>query len=202
MKKNSQTRVIILEGVTTTGKSTIFNNLKRYAEEHKLSWFFIPEIDTIIPIIDNIDQTENNEHFKKLLKQTFSKKYDLYIFDRLHFSSIFKTGAQMKDLQDLEKTLSQFDTQIFMLYVPEDLLRERIRESMKYRDVDWTKYLLNKVGGNKEKVADFYIERQNFIKKLIKESILKINIIDTSDQNFVKATRQIIDILRLRSELD
>ena len=56
-----------------------------------------------------------------------------------------------------------------MLYVPVISLRERIKESMKYRNVEWTEYLLNKVGGDKEKVLDIYVNRQELVMQLMKK---------------------------------
>src|SRR3990167_2974898 len=127
MDINNQMNVVIIEGVTTAGKSTVFHNLKSYANEHKLNWVFVPESETIIPIIDNVDQKKNNEHFKDLLSNTFNEKADLYVFDRLHLSSIFKTRASIKDLKEVETILFPLNTHIFMLYVPDQLLRERIK---------------------------------------------------------------------------
>lgn len=202
MKQKNQTKIIILEGVTTTGKSSVFYNLQRYAKEHNLNWIFVPETETTIPIIDSIDPKKNNNHLEKLLKRALGQKADLYVFDRLHFSSIFKTNAKTEDLKEVEEILSEFDAQIFMLYVPVISLRERIKESMKYRNVEWTEYLLNKVGGDKEKVADIYVNRQELVMQLMKKSLLKINIVDTSDQNFVRVTRQIIDELKLKPNLN
>jgi thymidylate kinase len=198
MNQKKKIRIIILEGVTTVGKTTVFCNLQRYSKEHGFKWLFIPESETIMPIIDSVNQKFNNEHFKDLFKNKFCKNADLYIFDRLHFSSIFKTGAKAKDLEEIEKILYKFNTQIFMLYVQKDFLRKRIEESMEYRDVKWNNYFLDKVDGHKEKIADIFIRRQSLIKKMMCRSMLRTHILDSSDQNFVRITRQIIDIINYK----
>lgn len=192
--KTKKTKIVILEGVTTTGKTTIFNNLKRFSEENGLNWVFISEEQTIIPIIDSQDKEYINAHFLKLFKKYVSKK-GVYIFDRLHLSSFFKTQATIEDFRVIENKLLEFDTYIFMLHVCGNKLKERIIESMGYRNIGWSKYVLKKVGGKKIDVAKLYIKRQDEILKILKESALKNKVMDTYSQDFVTPTRQIIDEL-------
>lgn len=199
--KSKKPKIIILEGVTTTGKTTVFNNLKRFSEENNLNWIFVPEKETIIPIIDSENQENNNRHFLKLFKKYSNKKAEVYVFDRLHFSSIFKTGASIKDLRVVEDKLSEFDNHIFMMYLPKKQLKDRIIKSMNYRNISWSKYLLKKVGGRKEDVAKFYINRQEKVLKILKKSNLNIRAINTTNQNFVKATREIIDELGFKIKI-
>lgn len=116
--KTNKPIVIILEGVTTTGKTTVFNNLRRFSEENNLNWVFVSEKETVISIIDSTNQDSNNEHFLNLFEEVFNKKADVYVFDRLHFSSIFKTKATIDGLKSVEDKLSEFESYIFMMYVP------------------------------------------------------------------------------------
>lgn len=66
---------------------------------------------------------------------------------------------------------------------------------MNYRNIGWSKYLLKKVGGKKEDVAKLYTDRQDRVLILLKESNITVRIFNTSDQNFVKPTREIINQL-------
>lgn len=200
-KKSGSVKVVILEGVTTTGKTSVFNNLKAFAEENNLNWVFVSEKETIIPIIDSENQKVNNEHFLDLLNKTFQKKSSVYVFDRLHFSSIFKTHATINDLAPIEDKLLKFDSYVFMMHTSKEILRQRIIESMNYRDIDWSKYLLKKTGGSKDKVAQLYIDRQDKVIDLLKQSKLNVCMCNTDSQNFVKPTRKIIDILDFKNKI-
>ena len=53
----------------------------------------------------------------------------------------------------------------------------------------------------RKKVADIYVNRQELVMQLTKKFI-KNKYLDTSDQNFVRVTRQIIDELKLKPNLN
>jgi thymidylate kinase len=191
-------KVAIIEGVSTSGKTSIIYNLQRYAEEHNLNWIFVTEEKTTLPIIDSLDLEFNNSYLLKVISQTFDKKADLYVFDRLYLSSLFKIPGTIKDLFKIEDMLIKQDSKLFLLHVSDNVLKERILESMAYRRKEWTQYVVAKENGDKNKVAEKYIEKQKRLKELFLGSKLEKYLIDTGDQNFVKNTRTIIDILNLK----
>lgn len=193
-------RVILVEGVTTSGKSTIVDNLRRYTKEHDLSGTFLPEEETVIPCIDSTDLKHNQEFLMKLLKTVFDEDKNLYVFDRLHFTHTIKTNSTIKDFADIEDILNQHNATLFLIDVPEETLKKRLLDSLKYRNVQWVQYVMERSGGDQEKFIDFYIQRQRFLRMLFDESTLTKHIVDSGDQNYIRMTRTIIDTVKMRPD--
>src|SRR3989339_734745 len=185
-------RTIIVEGVTTSGKSTIADNLRRYAKEHDLTGTFLPEEETVIPCIDSTNLEHNQAFLRKLLETVFNEEKNLYVFDRLHFTHTIKTESTIKDFTDIEDTLKQHDASLFFIEIPEEALRQRLLDSLKYRNVQWVQYAMERSNRDQEKFIDFYIQRQRLLRKLFNESSLTKYVIDSGDQNYIRMTRAII----------
>lgn len=193
-------RTIIVEGVTTSGKSTIVDNLRRYAKEHDLSGTFLPEEKTVIPCIDSTNLKHNQDFLRKLLQTVFAENKNLYVFDRLHFTHTIKTNSTIKDFVDIESSLKQRDATLFFIDVPEEALKKRLLDSLEYRNVQWVKYVMERSDEDQEKFIDFYVQRQRLLRKLFDESTLTKYIIDSDDQNYIRMTRTIIDTVKMRPD--
>lgn len=193
-------RTIIVEGVTTSGKSTIVDNLRRYAREHNLSGTFLSEEETVIPCIDSTNLKHNQEFLSELLQTVFAEDKNLYVFDRLHFTHTIKTNSTIKDFTDIENGLKQHDATLFFIDIPEEALKKRLLDALKYRNVRWVQYATERSDGDQEEFIDFYIQRQRLLRKLFDESTLTKYIIDSGDQNYIRMTRTIIDIVKMRPD--
>lgn len=191
---------IIIEGVTTSGKSTIFDNLKRYARELGLTGTYLSEEETVIPCIDSTNLKYNQEFLRALLKKVYAKDKNLYIFDRFHFTHTIKTKSTIKDFVDIEDTLNQHNASLFFIEIPEEALKQRLLDSLKYRNMQWVKYVMERSGGDQDKFVDFYILRQRLLRKLFDKSTLTKYIINSGDQNYIRITRSIIDTLKMRPD--
>lgn len=200
MSKENFHRTIIVEGVTTSGKSTIVDNLRRYAKEHNLSGTFLPEEETVIPCIDSTNLRHNQEFLRKLLRTVFAEDKNLYVFDRLHFTHTIKTNSTIKDFADIESDLKQRDAILFFIDIPEEALKKRLLDALKYRNVQWVQYVMERSDGDQEKLVDFYIQRQRLLRRLFDESALTKYIIDSGDQNYIRMTRTIIDTVNMRPD--
>ena len=198
MSKENFHRTIIVEGVTTSGKSTIVDNLRRYAKEHNLSGTFLPEEETVIPCIDSTNLRHNQEFLRKLLQTVFAEDKNLYVFDRLHFTHTIKTNSTIKDFADIESNLKQRGAILFFIDIPEEALKKRLLEALKYRNVQWVQYVMERSDGDQERLVDFYIQRQRLLRRLFDESTLTKYIIDSGDQNYIRMTRAIIDTVKMR----
>lgn len=200
MSKENFHRTIIVEGVTTSGKSTIVDNLRRYAKEHNLSGTFLPEEETVIPCIDSTNLRHNQEFLRKLLRTVFAEDKNLYVFDRLHFTHTIKTNSTIKDFADIESDLKQRDAILFFIDIPEEALKKRLLDALKYRNVQWVQYVMERSDGDQEKLIDFYIQRQRLLRRLFDESALTKYIINSGDQNYIRMTRTIIDTVKMRPD--
>ncbi|TSC52323.1 MAG: Uncharacterized protein LiPW41_534 [Parcubacteria group bacterium LiPW_41] len=192
--------IIIIEGITTSGKTSVFTNLKRYADEHNIKSVFISEEETTTPYIDSVSLESNKNALNNLVRNALSKKSDLLVFDRLYFAHTFKTGGTTEDFREIEELLNGYDTTMFFLEIPESSIEKRITESMQYRYKGWVDYVMNRAGGDIKKVVSFYTDRQRESKNLFNKSILKKYILDTASQNYVAITREIIDKSNIRPD--
>ncbi len=192
--------VIILEGITTSGKTTVFTNLKRYAEEHALNARFITEQETTMPYLDNTDLKHSRTSLEGLTDVVFSHPADLFVFDRLYFGHTFKTNSTAKDFRSIEEKLKNFNTIICLLEIPEEDLENRILNSIKYRYKGWGEYVMKRAQGSVDNLISFYMERQRGTKKLFEESTLRRYVIDTKNQDYILITRHIIDVAGIRPD--
>lgn len=192
--------IIIIEGITTSGKTTVFTNLERYAEEHNLSAFFISEDKTTKPYLDSTNLEYNKSALHKLVKDAISKNVDLLVFDRLYFAHTFKTGGKTEDFIEIESLLAKNNAKMFFLEISQESIEKRIIESMSYRYRGWVRYVMDRADGDRKKVTDFYLNRQIESKNLFNKCTLEKYILNTENQNYVAITREIIDRAQIRPD--
>ena len=127
-------KIVLLEGIATSGKSTIQNLLKQKLEklnysckivlEKEITKSFLPKNMTIIKS-------------KKLLKKTFEEyinsNYDFVIFDRTHFSNISYFDVKFSEFEEIDNLLSNKDARIVWLNFDKKIIVSRIRNSLQYR---------------------------------------------------------------------
>lgn len=176
-------RSIILEGISTSGKTSTFKNICEICKKENITIKLIPEEETIMPLIDSKQLQLNLKYLKSVLENVYKKDADIYLFDRFHFSHTIKTKSTLKDFVEIENELVLQNTKIYFLKISEDLIGERIFNALKLRE-DWAKYVLRRANNNLNNVLTFYIERQKYLLSLLIESKLSFEIINTDSQNY------------------
>ena len=82
-------KIIILEGIATSGKTSVKNRLAEAFAEKGLNFSIIEEDETLMPILHNTDKQVSIDLLKKVIGNALKEKKDFVIFDRLFFYSHF-----------------------------------------------------------------------------------------------------------------
>lgn len=80
-------KILIIEGIATSGKSSLIEKLSELLSDKQLAVFGEP--NTHIPIMDNPEGL-HIEFFKSLIADAVKTNADLIIFDRFHYTQAFR----------------------------------------------------------------------------------------------------------------
>lgn len=187
-------KILILEGIATSGKSTIANCIKEQLVGMTVR--VASEAETHIPIMKQTDKLHAT-FFENLINQCTAEKPELIIFDRLYVTQAFRAGVSLKEYSELESTLSKYGTLTVFLKVDERIVAERIAKAAEHRDPTWGEYIQTKGTTNGE-IADYYIEQQRNQMRLLSTSSLPYIVCDTTDNEYVEITQQILENLQFK----
>jgi thymidylate kinase len=187
-------KILILEGIATSGKTTIKNKLEKYFDSKDLDYLVVEEDKTLMPILHNTDKKIGINHLRKVIKKTLEQKKDILIFDRLYFTHIFRTKSSIDDFKSIENLVKKSSLLVF-LKIDKKRIGEKIFDEMKKRPKKWANYVRKK--GNKKDIINYYVHQQELLLKLLKKSSLKYTIYNTTEQNPENITQDIIDKLDL-----
>lgn len=187
-------KILILEGIATSGKSTITESIKGHLSGMDIR--VASEAETHIPIMQRTSELHLT-FFKDLIKRLVTEKPDLIVFDRLYLTQAFRAGVDLSGYSALEKLLLKFDALTVFLKVEEHAIAKRVLEAAKLREPSWGEYLKTKGTTNKE-IADYYISQQKNQFKLLSTSKLLYIVCDTTDHNYDEVIQQILEKLELK----
>lgn len=96
-------RILIFEGIATSGKSTIINELVKDLSE-KVSVAVAGEPETHIPIMEKRNES-HTAFYLDLIDSYLSKRANVVIFDRLYLTQAFRASIRLKEYEQVEKLL-------------------------------------------------------------------------------------------------
>lgn len=184
-------KTIILEGTSTSGKTTLANKLADIFKSNGLKCLIVGENDTIMPILNTEDLDEHLAHLSELLGEVYKKKYDITIFDRLHLTSVARTNSTIQDFEDLEKVLLLYDPLVVFLHIDKLNIPNRIFKTLKHRGLSWAAHV-NMIG-SKKAIVQHYIETQEKIFQHFKSTKLPKIYYDTTTEEFNEIAREIAE---------
>ena len=181
-------RIIILEGISSSGKTT----LERMLHDALEGSILITEGTTLMPIIDERDPHKVEEHLIGVLDEIDSKANDTIIVDRFHVTQVFRAHLPPSIVQGLEQQLCNTGHPfLVLLSMQEEAILDRIKETDIHRAGTW----LKKKQGTYEERAAYYTEQQKILKQQVRESNLPTLILDTTDKNWDRCLTQIVDFI-------
>lgn len=186
-------KTIILEGIASSGKSTVHKHLEDSFAERGRSLKAIPESETLMPILHNTDSAVSLSFLKELYqKYDRQRKLDeIFLFDRFYFTHIFRTQSSVRDFQEFENMLKD-DSHIVLLTIKEDQVMNRINLARSHRSQQWSDYVSKK--GTEAQIEAYYIEQQRILVDICKESSVPHSILDTTDMNFERVVEDLKEI--------
>lgn len=91
-------KIIILEGIATSGKTSIKNKLADAFVEKGINFSIIEEDETLMPILDNKDRQISIGLLKEVISKALKEEKDFIIFDRLFLLTYSEPTAPYKIL--------------------------------------------------------------------------------------------------------
>src|SRR3990167_7124032 len=98
-------KILILEGIATSGKTSVKNKLADAFVEKGINFSIIEEDETLMPILHNTDKQVGIDLLKKVIDNALKAEKDFIIFDRLFFTHIFRTKSSIEDFREIENLI-------------------------------------------------------------------------------------------------
>ena len=185
-------RTIIFEGIATSGKTTVEQKLIKILGSKRVK--FIDEFATLMPLIHNKDPKLAIEHLVRLISDLENNDADYIIIDRLHFTHIFRTNAEIENFSVFEESLNKLNPLIVLLKIQPNKIASRIAGAIKHRDSEWVSYVKSK-GNSMDEITSYYSNQQNNLLKMIKNTKISSFVIDTSDEDYDEAAKKIYQLI-------
>jgi thymidylate kinase len=186
-------KVIILEGIATSGKTSVKNKLVEILAARQENFSIINEEESLLPILNNTDRKISIALLKKIISEALNSDKKIIIFDRLFFTHIFKTGSSVEEFKEIENMLVSCSLLVF-LKIDESKIPERIERARQHREKEWVEYVNKK--GNNEEIFQYYINQQRLLLELINQTSLNYKIYDTTDMDFDDIANDILKTIQ------
>jgi thymidylate kinase len=186
-------KILIIEGIATSGKSTIIELLRKKLSNKKIKVYGEP--DTHIPIMEQSTEL-HLDFFKSLLDKALTSQADYIIFDRLYLTQAFRAKADISKYADIENTLLIYQTLTVFLKVDEKSIERRVQAAAGHRDKEWVEYI-NTKGTTPEEIAQYYINQQSNQIALLAESKVPSKVFDTTYHEYDKIVSEILSTFDL-----
>jgi len=183
-------KLLIIEGTSTSGKTTLANILDKKLNVSGRSSRLVREDKTLMPVLKSDDPAVHVEHIEKIIASISKEDYEFVITDRFHLTSAAVCNMPESDFSKIEDSLLNFDPLIVFLEIDSDKLGSRIFEAMKHRDPSWNEHVTSK--GTKEEITSWYLKTQEKLLSRIDTSRLKHLKFNATDSNYEKIAKEII----------
>lgn len=216
-------RGIIIDGVTASGKTSVLKILKQSLEASKpeMSKIFLSEHYTQRMLEHKKESgdlcfNDVKIHINEILNSL--KVYDamlkkskfnndprgaelLVVLERFfltHMIELNLNNEEEKYLLNIYNELEEYNVKQFLLVIPEELMRDRIMSTLKYRNEYWEQFLYS-LGKTEDDIVKYFIDWQR--KMLSKTEEIRnnrnIKIIKIIDNDYQKISREIeLDLLK------
>jgi thymidylate kinase len=191
-------KILILEGIPTSGKSTLAESIK--GQLAGLAVRVVTERQTHEPIMMQTKQL-HLLFFERLIQQAVAGQSDLVIFDRLYLTQAVRANARLTEYSAIEHMLSAHNALSVYLRVDEDAIAVRIAKAVAHRDAStadfqWGEHFKTK-GNTDDEIAAYYIAQQRKQIALLGTSTLPHMICDSTHHGYAEITAQTVEKLNL-----
>lgn len=187
-----KSKIIIFEGIATSGKSTVIKYLSQLLDKSNQTFTIVGEDITLMPILNNTEREVSLNLLKRVINNTIQKGKDLIIFDRLFFTHIFRTNSEYSQFREIEDMIHS-SALLVLLKIDEEKIPARIEYARHHRDKAWDDYIRTK--GSNEEIYQYYINQQRILEKLINETSLKYQVYNTTNLQFESIAQDLLDLV-------
>jgi thymidylate kinase len=185
-------KIIILEGIATSGKTSIIKYLSDFLDKNNFRFSIIGEDKTLMPILHNQDKQVSIDLLKLLINQALAEDREFIIFDRLFFTHIFRTNSDYSEFREIEQIIKNY-TILGFLKIDEDQIPTRLEYARQHRDQDWNEYISKK--GNDEEIYQYYIQQQRTLENLLTQTELNYKVYNTTNLQFEEIAKDLVESL-------
>lgn len=179
--------IYIIEGIATSGKSTITQGLVKALSDKRVT--LVTESETHESIMDRKNEVHVS-FFMNLVTSKMNENPDLLIFDRLYLTQAFRAQTDLDAYGVVEQKLLKHKVMTIFLKVKEGTIATRVAKATEHRNPEWTKYVSTK-GSSSDEIAEYYIQQQKSQLTLLKSSHIPYKICDTSDHEYDEIIREL-----------
>ena len=183
-------KIIILEGIATSGKTSVMKKLTEVLAQKGLYFTVIGEEETLMPILNNTDKQVSINFLKNVIDRALKEIKDVIVFDRLYFTHIFKTNSTLSDFKEIEDMLKDLSL-LVLLKIDDTKIPERIEYARKHREERWNEFVSKK--GSNEEIYQYYLNQQRILLDLLSETTLKNKVYDTTSLDFDSVVNDILE---------
>lgn len=184
-------KTIVIEGLSTSGKTTIAKKIAELCHDQNLDCKIIDENTTLMPILKNREPKVSSDHILGVLNDAYKENHDLVVFDRLHLTSIAITDSSIEEFDEIEKILKAHETLLVFLEIDEDKIESRIFDSIEYRGEWWREHLAKK--GDRSDVMKHYLESQKKLFIQLEKTKLPKMIFNTTEENYDEIVKEVFE---------
>lgn len=184
----TEMKILIFEGIATSGKSTVISSLQKALPGLKV--MVAGESETHIPIVEETAD-KHISFFKELINRFVSKEPDLIIFDRLYLTQAFRAKCNISDYSEIEELLTKYSPLTIFLGVDNDAIKDRISKASKHKGSDY----FRSRGETPEERAQYYINQQRYQLELLEQSTIPHKIINTTDHDHEKVIKEVLTFI-------
>ena len=214
MKENWNISGLILEGISGTGKTAIFDRLVRttpFVEKNHLTSIILSEHHTQrilekkdreqgLTIDDNISLLNNHVTYLESLSERLEmmdwcdkNMTDMrvpYIFERFHLTHVYQYDHLCwEDVEGIDKRLAALNGHLCLFTTNKDQLSERL---FRKPDPSWHSYL-RRFGNSRDEIVDHFLQQQDSLLEFSERSVLRKRIIDTSTADVEEIAKEILE---------
>ncbi len=185
-------KIIIFEGICTSGKSSVIQKLKRILSERKLPCNIVTEDEVKKAMFANTDMTKSILRMEKFLAKNVHSKKNV-LFDRLYLSLVDRCEQPDSLFKNLEERIIKHNASIVFLYIPPRSIKIRLSGASLHRGTKWKNYL-DGLGGI-EMATTYYSNQQKKILRYLKQCSVPHIIYNTESRDYEHISEKIYKTL-------
>lgn len=203
---------IVFEGITGTGKSTLFRALERSPlGERTESRLFLSQVFTLRlqsgsdgeALLDETASYLESMH-AWYARSEFASRSDgrgdfLFAFESFHYYMAIEhipKSRRIAVVREFDERLARIGAHVAALWVrPDAIIENAVRSPLQSRGPGWRTFV-RRYGTTEAAIADYYVERQETFFSLLEQSRMPTTRIDTTDRDWARALAQVTTLLQ------
>lgn len=176
-------KIIILEGIATSGKTSVKDELERILTQQGVSFQFVGEEETLMPLLNNRDSKVSSQYLINIVNKYLEVQKDIIVFDRLYLTHVWRCGGDVPAFKEVEKLLLENKTTLIFLEIPEDKVSQRIETALSHRDEKWVTYAKTK-GETVGDIVSYYKHQQSDLLEILNTISTQNKVFNTGAMDF------------------